>query len=319
MVTRVLVKRIMKVRGLIGLGILLASLAYGEGALDREKQPSSVKEKTAAPAQSPDTGNLPAETGERAPVPDAASQEQSQEARALEPVPAHLVWVEGGVFQMGNAAGEEDEKPVHAVRIRPFMIGKTEVTQQEYQALMRDNPSRFRGEALPVEQVTWYDAVEYCNKLSQKEGLTPVYAWKGDQIHADLRANGYRLPTEAEWEYAAREGKLAAAGGVYPAGADLGSFAWYAENSDGTTHEAALKVPNRLGLYDMAGNVWEWCGDWYAGYEPGTPGLFPDPVRVTRGGSWNSEASCLGSTYRHGGDPAKGYSDLGFRVLRSAF
>ncbi|MHB9291001.1 putative Hercynine oxygenase [Hollandina sp. SP2] len=311
----------MKVRGLICLGVLLTSLVYGEGAMDMEKQPSSVKEKTAEPAQSKDTRNLPAETEERiqVPVPDASYQEQSHEDHTLEPVPEYLVWVEGGVFQMGNTTGEEDEKPVHEVRIRSFMIGKTEVTQQEYQALMRDNPSRFKGEALPVEQVTWYDAVEYCNKLSQKEGLTPVYTWKEDHIYADTTANGYRLPTEAEWEYAAQERKRDTARGVYPEGEDLESLAWYAENSDNKTHEVALKVPNSLGLYDMAGNVWEWCWDWYGGYEPGTQALFPDPVKVTRGGSWNTEVQCLRSTYRHGGDPSKGYSDLGFRVLRSAF
>ncbi|MDR3115770.1 MAG: formylglycine-generating enzyme family protein [Treponema sp.] len=308
----------MKIRGLIGLGLLLTSLVYGGGTADRSNRPSSAKEKTAEPAQPENTGDLPAERKEIIQVPDASYQEHPKEDHALGAVPEHLVWVEGGVFQMGNTAGEEDEKPVHEVRIRSFMIGKTEVTQKEYQALMRDNPSRFKGEALPVEQVTWYDAVEYCNKLSQKEGLTPVYSWAEGEIHADATANGYRLPTEAEWEYAAREGKLDTAGGVYPEGADLESLAWYAENSDNKTHEVALKVPNSLGLYDMAGNVWEWCWDWYRGYATGTPALFPDPVRVTRGGSWNSTVQGLRSTYRHGGDPSKGYSDLGFRVLRSA-
>lgn len=303
------------------LGLLLTSLVYGEGAMDKGKQPPSVKEKTTEPAKSNDTRDLPTKDTPReiiqVPVPDAPDQERSQENHAVEPVPEHLVWVEGGVFQMGNTTGEEDEKPVREVRIRSFMIGKTEVTQKEYQALMRDNPSRFKGETLPVEQVTWYDAVEYCNKLSQKEGLTPVYTWRENHISADLTAKGYRLPTEAEWEYAARERKLDMADGVYPEGED--SLAWYTENSDNKTHEVALKVPNSRGLYDMAGNVWEWCWDWYGGYETGTQALFPDPVRVTRGGSWNSKAPCLRSTYRHGGDPSKGYSDLGFRVLRSAF
>ena len=291
----------MKIPGLICLGLLLTALVYGEGAMDMKNKPSSAKEKTTEPAQAENARNLPAQE------------------RIQVPVPEHLVWVEGGVFHMGNTLGEEDEKPIHEVRIRSFMIGKTEVTQKEYEALMRDNPSRFKGEALPVEQVTWYDAVEYCNKLSQKEGLTPVYTWREDQIRADAGANGYRLPTEAEWEYAARERKPDTAGGIYPEGEDLDSLAWYTENSDNKTHEVALKVPNSRGLYDMAGNVWEWCWDWYGGYETGTRALFPDPVRVTRGGSWNSKAQCLGSTYRHGGDPSKGYSDLGFRVLRSAF
>ncbi|MDR2394524.1 MAG: formylglycine-generating enzyme family protein [Treponema sp.] len=305
----------MKTWGVLCLGLLLTTLVYGEGARDRGSQPSSVKE--AAPAPSANTRNLPAEN--TPPVPDPSGQEPTQEVYTLKPVPEHLVWVEGGVFSMGNASGEEDEKPIHEVRIRSFIIGKTEVTQKEYEALMRDNPSRFKGEALPVEQVTWYDAVEYCNKLSQKEGLSPVYSWKEGQISADPAADGYRLPTEAEWEYAARERKLDTPRGVYPEGEDLDSFAWYTENSDNKTHEVALKAPNNLGLHDMAGNVWEWCGDWYGGYETEATALFPDPVRVTRGGSWNSKAQCLRSTYRHGGDPSKGYSDLGFRVLRSAF
>ncbi|MDR2634085.1 MAG: formylglycine-generating enzyme family protein [Treponema sp.] len=303
----------MKVPGFLFLGILLASAGYAEGTLDTKMQTPSVREKAPEPAPS-----------RTIPVPEVPRQEQAQEEpsqeedHALEPVPEHLVWVQGGVFQMGNSAGEEDEKPAHEVRIRSFMIGKTEVSQQEYQALMRDNPSRFKGEALPVEQVSWYDAVEYCNKLSQKEGLRPVYIWRDDTLHADAAANGYRLPSEAEWEYAAREGKLAPAGAVYPEGRDLSSLAWYAENSDNKTHEVAMKVPNSLGLYDMIGNVWEWCGDWYGGYETEASVAFSQPVRVIRGGGWNSKAQYLRSSYRHGGDPSKGYSDLGFRVLRSA-
>jgi formylglycine-generating enzyme required for sulfatase activity len=197
------------------------------------------------------------------------------------------------------------------------MIGKTEVTQKEYEALMRDNPSRFKGDALPVEGVTWYDAVEYCNLLSQKEGLTPVYRGSPDQIYADPTANGYRLPTEAEWEYAARDGQFAP-GFTYPGGDEPEPLAWYSENSDNRTHDVAGKVPNRLGLYDMAGNVWEWCWDWYEGYGTEVPVVFSDPVRVIRGGSCHSAAACLRSTYRHAGDPSQGYFDLGFRVLRSA-
>jgi TonB family protein len=175
------------------------------------------------------------------------------------------VWIPPGAFQMGCSAEDteclDDERPVHTVNIsKGFWIGRTEVTQAAYQQVVGQNPSKFKGTNLPVETVTWSDATVYC------------------------RAVGMRLPTEAEWEYAARGGSLSARYG------HLDSIAWYASNAGSKTHEVAQKEPNGYGLYDMLGNVWEWTADWYGNYESGLQsdpsGAFLGNVPVLRGGSW---------------------------------
>jgi formylglycine-generating enzyme required for sulfatase activity len=188
---------------------------------------------------------------------------------------------------------------------------------------MGKNPSAVKGPQLPVENVTWYDAVEYCNKLSVKDGLIPAYSGSNDNIICNFTANGYRLPTEAEWEYAARGGNRDTLTFDYAGGNSVDILGWYKENSDEKSHEVGQKQPNSLGLYDMAGNVWEWCWDWYGSYQRGNqqdpPGPSTGKERVNRGGSWNSKASELRSTYRSLGNPGKWYRDLGFRVLRPIF
>ncbi|MDR2534734.1 MAG: formylglycine-generating enzyme family protein [Treponema sp.] len=234
-----------------------------------------------------------------------------------------MVWVSGGTFSMGSGENERDEQPVHTVHISSFYLGKTPVTQKEYEAVMGSNPSSHKGELLPVVNVSWYDAVEYCNKLSVKEGLTPAYSGSNDQIVCNFTANGYRLPTEAEWEYAAKSGNRDSLSFEYAGGNNPDILGWYAENSDNQPHEVGTKTPNSAGLYDMSGNVWEWCWDWYGLYQPESQ---QDPVgpntgreRVTRGGSWYSSAEILRSTYRNKGNPRNRYGDLGFRVLRPVF
>jgi formylglycine-generating enzyme required for sulfatase activity len=193
-----------------------------------------------------------------------------------------LVWILPGTFQMGSNDGEGFEKPRHTVKIsKGFYMGIYEVTQEQYQKVMGTNPSMFNGSNLPVEQVSWDDAVEFCKNLSQKEGKT------------------YRLPTEAEWEYACRAGTTSR----YSFGdseSQLGDYAWYNQNSGNTTHPVGEKKPNAWGLYDMHGNVWEWCQDWYA-EDWYSKGPMENPLnesygdkifRVVRGGS------CVGGSDR---------------------
>ena len=237
-------------------------------------------------------------------------------------VPENFVLVEAGTFNMGSARGESDEKPVHSVTMsEEFYISKYEVTQKEWLEVMGSNPSYVKGVNLPVESVSWYDAVEYCNRLSKKEGLIPCYSEWGDDIICDFSANGYRLPTEAEWEYAARGGNRSS-GYKYAGGNSAKDVAWYNVNSDGKTHKVGQKKANELGLYDMSGNVWEWCWDWYGDYHSfyvtDQKGPLKGSQRVLRGVSWNFKARDLRVTNRRAIDPENSINNLGFRLVRKA-
>ena len=235
-----------------------------------------------------------------------------------------MVLVQGGTFMMGSNSGDPDEMPVNKVTLSSFMIGKYEVTQEKYQRVMGNNPSNFKNGSeapkRPVEQVSWYEAVAFCNKLSELEGLQKVYTISGTDVWVDVSKNGYRLPTEAEWEYAARGGSKSQ-GYTYSGANDAGSVAWYGSNSGSTTHAVGTKAPNELGLYDMTGNVWEWCWDRYkdsynAGSKRDPMGASSGDTRVHRGGSWNYHTISQRSPNRNYDSPGiRGY-DLGFRVVR---
>ena len=233
-----------------------------------------------------------------------------------------FVYVEGGTFQMGSTAGDSDEEPVHQVTVSTFYMSRYEVTQKEWREVMGSSPSRFSGDNLPVEQVSWYDAVEYCNVLSVQKGLTPVYTINGTSVTANWSANGYRLPTEAEWEYAARGGN-ASNGYLYAGSDNADEVAWYRDNSGDATHPVGGKAPNELGLYDMSGNVWEWCWDWKGSYSSGNQsdprGPASGSVRVNRGGSWYNSARNLRSANRYGYSPGDSNYSLGFRLVRREF
>ena len=221
-----------------------------------------------------------------------------------------LAYIPPGEFMMGSPAGEKgryaDEGPQHRVRItKGFYMGATEVTQAQWQRVMGNNPSKFKGESLPVETVSWADATEFCRKLSAKEGKT------------------YRLPTEAEWEYACRAGST----GPYAGNGRLDDMGWYSENSGNKTHAVATKQANAWGLYDMHGNVWEWCEDWDGedyykerpnpDIDPKGPGQGDNGRRVLRGGSWYGSATFCRVGYRNNGTPSGVRNTAGFRVSRT--
>jgi formylglycine-generating enzyme required for sulfatase activity len=243
-------------------------------------------------------------------------------ARTLEKYHPELIRVEGGTFRMGSNNGDNDERPVHSVTVSSFYIGKYEVTQKEYEAIMGSNPSdtyKGIGDNYPVNEVSWYDAVAYCNALSRKEGLTPCYNGSGDSIRCNFSANGYRLPTEAEWEFAARGGN-SSRGYTYSGSNNVGSVAWYDSNSGNKTHPVGQKQANELGLYDMSGNVYEWCWDWCGGYSSGSQtdptGPSSGSYRINRGGSWTYYGRTCRSAYRSHYYPSNRNYYLGFRVVR---
>jgi sulfatase modifying factor 1 len=234
------------------------------------------------------------------------------------------VLVRGGSFQMGSDSGEPAEKPVHEVRVSDFYIMKTEVTQKDYEAIMGNNPaSSFRGKGgkYPIQNVSWYDAVAYANKLSERDGLTPSYTIKGTDVTCDWSANGWRLPTEAEWEYAARGGNLSN-GYAYSGSDDANAVAWTLSNSMPFCHPVAKKAPNELGLYDMSGNVWEWVWDVREAYSsaPQTDPRGPasGSSYANRGGGWSAGAKGA-RVARRGQDGERTHydGDLGFRLVRS--
>ena len=235
-----------------------------------------------------------------------------------------MILVKGGTFKMGNEKETvfADELPVHDVTLNDFYIGTYEISQQEWQNVMGYNPSHFQGDDLPVESISWYEAVNFCNKLSEKEGLTPAYKFgRGNTVIWDDKANGYRLPTEAEWEYAARGG-ADTKNTIYSGSDDADIVGWFKANSKATTHPSGMKACNEIGLYDMSGNVWEWCWDWYGDYssKPATnpKGPVMGTERCRRGGGWHIiEKSCR-NTNRIGTPPTYSFDYVGLRVVRNA-
>ena len=214
--------------------------------------------------------------------------------------------VEGGSFTMGSPDNDtdanDDEKPQHAVTLSSFYMGETEVTQALWKAVMDgNNPSYFTGDDnLPVEKVSWDDCQTFIAKLNQMTGKT------------------FRLPTEAEWEYAARGGKKPK-GYEYAGSGNIDLVAWYDDNSESKTHPVGTKTKNDLGLYDMSGNVWEWCGDWYGSYsseaQTNPTGPATGSYRVYRGGSWFSFALYCRVSFRNYSTPSNRDDNLGLRLV----
>ncbi|MDR3237561.1 MAG: formylglycine-generating enzyme family protein [Spirochaetia bacterium] len=256
---------------------------------------------------------------------------------------ADFILIKSGSFMMGSPEQEAwrgGDEVQRRVTLRDFYIGKYEVTQREYRELMGGNPSNFKGDTLPVENVRWYDAVRYCNERSRKEGLALTYAINGTTVTWNRTANGYRLPTEAEWEYACRAGtsspfntensistKQANYYGTYPYTIETNYFSQEKlETHPGEYREKTVRVgsfaANKWGLFDMHGNVWEWCWDYYGEYGTGSQtdptGPASGLLRVNRGGGWNDFAKHLRSAYRGSTPPNNNSFNLGFRLARNA-
>ena len=212
-----------------------------------------------------------------------------------------MIAVEGGTFHMGSNDGESesDEKPVHSVTLSRYYIGQTEVTQALWKAVMGGNPSCFTGDNLPVEKVSWYDCQEFISRLNQ------------------LTGEKFRLPTEAEWEFAARGGNQSK-GYIYSGSNEIDDVAWYRDNASCETQPVATKQANELGIYDMSGNVWEWCQDWYGSYSSSaqtnptgpTSGCF----HVLRGGCWNINVERCHAAYRDSDIPSLKSTSVGLRL-----
>jgi formylglycine-generating enzyme required for sulfatase activity len=266
---------------------------------------------------------------ESGPAPASAAMDSSAPNSYVTKSGVEMVYLAGGEFNMGNDHGGADEAPAHKVILTGFLIDRHEVTHEMFAKAQLPNPSHWQDNPQkPVERVRWRDAKQYCNERSLLEGLKPCYNEKTTDWDCDYAAPGYRLPTEAEWEFAARAGT----DGAYDFGAvdKLRQFAWFTANSDQKTHPAGQKKPNRWGLYDLYGNVSEWCEDVYsssyysispAQNPPGPPNPGKDVKRVIRGGSWKSSPDQCRVTARQGertGDSDACFSTdyCGFRCVR---
>ena len=242
-----------------------------------------------------------------------SAQQQDAMTITVKGVSFKMIRVQGGTFTMGatyeqGSDAEDNAKPAHKVTLSTYYIGETEVTQALWQAVMGSNPSEFKGSMRPVEQVNWYDCQEFIRRLNQ------------------LTGKKFRLPTEAEWEFAARGGTKSL-NYKYSGSNDINTVAWYMDNAfekgegspDYGTHVVKTKKPNELGIYDMSGNVNEWCSDWYGNYtdaaQTNPQGVSSGFHRVGRGGGWSSIGRCCRSSYRYGHIPDKQVFYLGLRLV----
>lgn len=232
-----------------------------------------------------------------------------------------MVLLPSGSFRMGNETMvHPSESPVRTVSISSFYLAETEVTQLLYKKITGQNPSAFLGDSLPVTSVSWYDAIKFCNLLSQHHGFEPVYRISGDSVFWDTVANGFRLPSEAEWEYAARSGS-----DKIPI-RNIDSVAWTVTTSGDCVHVVGQKQKNKFGIYDMIGNVWEWCWDAfsYDSYKI-LPTVNPRGVdengrncqRILRGGAYSSSTFSAAYSHRFFEKPARAFTSYGFRLARN--
>jgi len=245
----------------------------------------------------------------------------------------NMTLISGGTFRMGSPVNERDrfnaEGPAHNVTLNAFYLSAYEVTQKEFQDLTGINNSTFKNANYPVDMVSWFEAVEYCNALSRKEKLKPAYIIVKDEVTWEKSANGYRLPTEAEWEYACRAGTTTpfyTGNNITTSQANYDGNWPYANNQSGEYRKRFIETgsfpANPWGLYDMQGNVWEWCWDWFGNYteedQVNPSGAVSGTTRVQRGGSWGSTGMELRAAFRRSYYPNERVISSGFRVARNA-
>lgn len=322
-------KKSTKIITLIAVVLLLVGVAAGIYALS-DKNTENAERETSAETESVQQNT------ESEPVAETDGEQTNFAGDSL-------ILIEGGTFTMGSPESErqrQEDEVSHEVTISSFYVDPYEVRQSDYERIMGENPSHFSGVGLPVENVTWYEAVEYCNRLSESVGLMPVYTVEGNSVSWDRSADGYRLLTEAEWEYVTRAGTAT----IYNVGnqvhSDLvnfeGSYPYLIEenyvthsNSDvitsrnrGETIEVDSLEPNAFGLYNTHGNIAEWCFDYYGEYDlehtENPAGVASGALRVNRGGSYNDFGKHLRSAYRSATNPMDTDQNLGFRICRNA-
>ncbi|ULQ60431.1 formylglycine-generating enzyme family protein [Brucepastera parasyntrophica] len=308
----------------ITMGILLFPLSFASCSGRSENPAVSAQE--------------PSRTSPRAAAPEASSPQTG--------VPENFILIPGGTFTMGSPADEflrESDETRRQVTVASFYMDRYEVTQREYRQLMGNNPSSFQDETLPVENVTWYEAVRYCNARSEEEGLAPAYTITGTgerpAVTWNREAGGYRLPTEAEWEYACRAGTITPFSTGAAISTNQGNYYgtypytieehYFSQNRiavgpgqyRGRTVAPGSLPPNPWDLYEMHGNVWEWCWDWYSDYDAADwdnpAGPASGNYKVNRGGGWNDFARHLRSAYRAAYPPENRTFNIGFRLVRN--
>ncbi|MCL2196331.1 MAG: formylglycine-generating enzyme family protein [Treponema sp.] len=255
-----------------------------------------------------------------------------EEKTSVVPQKNNMIMISAGTFTMGSPVNERDrfnvEGPQHKVKLNAFYLSIYEVTQKEFMDLMGFNNSTFKGDNYPVDMVSWYEAIEYCNALSRKEKLKPAYIVNKETVTWDKSANGYRLPTEAEWEYASRAGTTTAfftGNNITTSQANYDGNWPYGNNPRGEYRKRFIEVGslpgNPWGLYDMQGNAWEWCWDWFGNYseedQENPDGNASGATRVQRGGSWGSTGAELRSAFRRSYYPNERVISAGFRVARN--
>ena len=317
------------------IGLLMDdSQATGNPTESAKPSASVPPQGTLAPSATPDTPNETAQPTSAPSVLPSETPNVTQDG---------MVYLSGGTFTMGSPESERlrgTDETAHEVSINPFYMDPYEVTQKDYQAVMGENPSHFSGEELPVENVTWQDAIRYCNRKSESEGLTPVYEIDGNEVSWNREADGYRLPTEAEWEYAARAGTdtefytghfISAEEANY-----YGTYPYLIEENyvhhtnpnvvagqyRRTTLAGEALQPNHFHLYNMLGNVSEWVFDGYGEYDTehavNPAGQEKSSLHINRGGAWNDFAKHLRCAYRSVENPESKDQNLGFRIARNA-
>lgn len=303
--------------------MLVAMMVFMASACGKSDNPSDGVSGTGSAVQSSETSSV----------------KQTEDVDA----PDGFVKISGGTFQMGSPETEDwrsEDETVHTVTVSDFYMGIYEVTQTEYQEVMGENPSDFTGDNLPVENLTWYEAVAYCNARSEKEGLTKAYTVDGKNVTWECSADGYRLPTEAEWEYACRAGTKTPFNtetsispeesnyfGHYPYLIEENYFSQEKLDTEpGEYRETTVAVdsfsPNKWGLYNMHGNVGEWCWDYYGAYptdeQTNPAGAETGTRRISRGGGWNDFAKHIRSAYRASSPADRKSASVGLRLVRNA-